>query len=150
MPGICRNRSLLGSLAGIYFDSGGSDRRLAKGLGSALMMATLVSLLLTAESSEIVSKPKFVYSRDCRARDSDSVPVKIMQRELPDFEWDCDLGKLHLDILPYHRGWDVRNLCFSDHRARATFSCDSPSMDFVKGYLSVVCSEFEQPTDDAW
>lgn len=40
MPGICRNRSLLGSLAGIYFDSGGSGRRLAKGLGSALMMAT--------------------------------------------------------------------------------------------------------------
>jgi hypothetical protein len=69
-------------------------------------------------------------------------------RELPDLDWDCKLGKLHVSIFPYFSGSDTDNLCFTDNRARATLLWDSPSIDFVKAYLSVVRSEFDRK--QAW
>jgi hypothetical protein len=42
---------------------------------------------------------------------------------------------------------DPDNMCFSDKRARAILLWDSPSIEFVKDYFSVVCSEFDPPED---
>ena len=63
--------------------SGRSGRASFRRLGStALALAVGIS---GVDASEVDSKSKFVYSESCRARDWPSVPVKIMQRELPQF-----------------------------------------------------------------
>jgi hypothetical protein len=64
--------------------------------------------------------------------------------------WDCDLGKLYVSIFPYFTGLDFDNMCFMDDWARATLLWDTPSIEFIKAYLSVVCSEFEAPDDLKW
>ncbi len=70
----------------------------AKRLGStALLLAVAIS---GGNASEVDSKSKFVYSESCRARDWTPVPVKTMQRELPGFNWDCDLGKTSRRYFP--------------------------------------------------
>jgi hypothetical protein len=75
---------------------------------------------------------------------------RALGRQLPEFIWDCDLGKLYVSIFLYFTGLDFDNMYFKDDWARATLLWDTPSIEFVKAYLSVVCSEFEAPDDLKW
>ena len=93
---------------------------------------------------------KLSHSKDCRARDLTTFLVSLMQRELPDWEWDCDIENLHVSVFPYLSPADVSNLCFTDPKARAILLWDSPSVEFVKDYLSVVCMDFDPSLDPAW
>ena len=93
---------------------------------------------------------KFVYSQGCGARDHPTFPVSFMQRKLPNIDWNCDLGKLHVSIFPGINSLDVNNLCFTDPKARAILLWDSPSTEFVKDYLSVVSIGFYPPSDVLW
>jgi hypothetical protein len=93
---------------------------------------------------------KFAYSQDCGLRNHPTFPVSFMQRELPHVDWNCDLGKLHVSIFPRLNSLNVKNLCCTDPKARAILLWDSPSIEFVKDYLSVVCIGFDPLSDVSW
>ncbi len=108
------------------------------GRGSPAVNLMLVALLSFC-SVEGKVEGKLSHSKDCRARDLTTFLVSLMQRELPDWEWDCDIENLHVSVFPYLSLADASNLCFIDPKARAILLWKSPSVEFVKDYLSVVC-----------
>ena len=50
----------------------------------------------------------------------------------------------------HFRGSNPDNMCFSDKSARGILLWDPASIEFVKDYLSVFCSEFDPPEDPIW
>jgi hypothetical protein len=126
------------------------SRTVSGGCRRASPALFLIADLTGVAAVEEGSKEEFVYSKACGARDCAHFPVRIMQRELLHVDWDCELGKLHVSIFPYFSGADTDNLCFTDNWARAICFWDSPSIEFVKDYLSIVCSDFDLPEDVGW
>jgi hypothetical protein len=77
------------------------SRTVSGGCRRASPALLLIAGLTGVAAVEEGPKEEFVYSKACGARDWVPFPVRVMQRELPHVDWDCELGKLHVSIFPY-------------------------------------------------